>query len=613
MSFWTAFFKQVSLCLYKRSPFSCDAYICHLELVHLFLQSSTPGALEPDAHSEWFGLYRQSVKRHGERDFATSFTQPEFFRKVLDQSVDCFLYLTEKYHELLFRINHVFYSRFLKLVPVSSLMGLFNHLLPKLRLTKDRLIQGDSRNSDTQVVNILHLLGLLLKNVRENEVNIVFKSDVLLDVLTGSLLDRPNLALRHQLITFLGECCRVSKKVTVRLLKKRVLGDLSSLRTLNLLCVLCRDKTFVHQASVFSPKYLRRVVSQLVSFTDSLITVHSPPSACECSLLYQLMLTCSLLLRIERNISGQFFSTNIETSLKRFLSFLDASLRQSVDSLSNTQRAFLLCDYMDLLIMLRNDENNAHISVCGDTKLIEILQEIVKAKFLQHHNIREGYLYSRLLRFFTLNNQFLPKLSPRLISGLLSKVYAFLLRNPSWFSFFSAESYVCPESKSFSFTDRANLESVCLRPVFSPNELNYLLVDFQDLLRNNLTDFPSSSFFFNKESRKNRNSPISDLCNNSYSFCKLLVLEKSEKRNQIVEDCILLIRKLLWERQIKPEILEKFVDSLVESIKVAVETGKGQVKITKEKSLFIILLQFVNKIIHYKKQGRVNKNKYTYL
>ena len=90
-------------------------------------------------------------------------------------------------------------------------------------------------------------------------------------------------------------------------------------------------------------------------------------------------------------------------------------------------------------------------------------------------------------------------------------------------------------------------------------------------------------------------------------------MEKSEKRNQIVEDCILLIRKLLWERQIKPEILEKFVDSLVESIKVAVETGKGQVKITKEKSLFIILLQFVNKIIHYKKQGRVNKNKYTYL
>ena len=569
------------------------------------MQSSCPGELSPSPQSEWFGLWRMAVKRQGESPEQQIFSQPEFFRKVLDQTMDCYLYLSDKYHELLFRINHLFYARFLSLISSNTCMSLFNHLLPKLRLTKDRLTQGDSRHSDTQVTGALHLLGLLLEKVPFENVNILFKSDLILDVLTGSLLDRPNLTLRHQLLQFLSQCCSLSKKLTIRLLKKKILPDLPSLKTLNLLNVLLSSQDFIQKASVYSPKYLRRTVSQLISLTDKVITVNSPPSASECSVLYHLLLVNSCLFKIAVVLPDQFFSSNLFAIVKRFSAFLDACLRQSLDSLSNTQRAFVLGDFLKLLLIFKAQSKTSSFNICSNAKLTEIFQEVVKGKFPQHHNIREGNLYKIILNLFKQDSDLLETLNPRLVSALLSKVYAFLLRNPSWFSYYPTQEFFVQKSvESTRFSHPKNLENYCLAPILRPNELSFMLVDFQELLKNNLTDFPSHSFFFNKESKSvPRTAPISDLCNNSYSFCHLLTLNKFETRNEIVKLCLEFMNKLLWEKDIKAEIIEKFIDSLLVSTNSAIVNNKGNNKVTKEKCLFIILITFAKRLIFTQKDS----------
>lgn len=600
VSFWTAFFKHVSLSLYKRSPFSCDAYICHLELVYTFLKNSCAQRMEPTAQSEWFGLRRQALKKQSEQIETRVFSEPEFFRKVLGQTVDCFVYLPPKYHSLLFRINHIFYSRFLSFVPESVCMGFFNHLLPKLRLTKDRLMQGHNSASDTQVVGVLHLLGLLLDRVSPSLVSITFKSDLILDVLLGFLLDRPNLVLRHQLLFFLSKIASLSKKITVRLFKKRILPELGSTRTLNALNILFSCPNLVQAALVHSPKYFRRIVSQLTSVTDSLIAQNSPPSACECPLLYRLLLTCSGLLHLSQHVPKPLLLPDIMPSLLRFVSFLDASIRHTLDSLSNTQRAFLLSDYFDLLIRLRRTPQ-VSLSACSDSKIKEILNEIVKSKFAQHHNLREGLLFQSVLAYLSSNPSSLSALGPRLVSGLLSKVYAFLLRNPSWFSHYPLESFISegPAPTDFNFLSPANLETYCWAPLVRPLQLTFLLIDFQELLRNNLTDFPSTSFFFSRESKSGPEaSPIWELCNDSFSFCRLLSVDKSSSQTRIVRDCLDLIRLFLWKCSIKPEILDKFVDNLVATSKSAIQNSKGATKIAKEKCVFSLSIVFAQKLAH---------------
>lgn len=613
VSFWTAVFNLLSLQLYKQSPFSCDAYICYLEIIQIFLESSKSEYLAVHPKSKWLSLYTTISKRSNKRHEGELLNHPSFFRRVLHQTIDSFMYLEGRYHNLLFCINDLFWRRFLDFVPETEKIYLLNDLFPKLRLAKDRLIQGDHQHSDSQIISMIHLLSFLQNNIETNEILKGFKSDLLMDLLTGKLLERPNLLLKHEVLNFLGQIIPKSKKLSSKIMKKLTSvenNELISAKNVSIILKIFSNKECYKLGQTVT-KYLHKLIDLIISSSDKLITMNSPPSVCDISTLYYFFNICHILKNLSDNFPSDFFKVNIKTTFSRILLFFDSCIKESLDVLSSNQKSFLITDYFSLLCDI-SEFPTTPSSLISKDNIHLILSEISNMKFSSQHNLKEAKLNQTILKSFKIFPWLLSSLRSRLISGLLSKVYAFILTNSNWFLHFSINDYISNsidnEYKQKGFLSNQSLDKYCLEPLITPFQMSFLLIDFQELIKNNLLDFPSNSFFFNKDFKGKEvadKGSLSEVCQYSYIHLHVLMKDRNNLKNGLLKDSLNLINKFVLESSLKKNILEKFIESILENFKLCFESQNtsNNAKICKIKTNLTLLYIFIQKLLKISKKN----------